>query len=158
MYRLLLAISLILPLFLLPACVNETPDGADPVTVGMRVPRFEVTTLDGDVFSTRGDLTGEMMIIFFNTECPDCERELPLVQQYYDRTLTIPADRRTRLICISREENARSVSDYWHQHDFTMPVAACDDRAVYSLFAISGIPRVYTIRDGIICSVSSSLP
>lgn len=154
MSRLLLIISLLLPLLIFPSCIVEEDGSPDIVAVGMRVPSFEVTTLSGEVFSTRGDLHGEMLIVFFNTECPDCQRELPVIQQYYEETLALPAGQRTRVICISREEGAGPVGSYWQRHGFTMPVAACEDRAVYSLFATSGIPRIYRVTDGIITSIS----
>lgn len=141
----------------LTGCVKEDESDPDVVTVCSPVPELEVTTLDGDTFSTLPPLHGEMLIIFFNTECQDCRKELPLIQKYYESTLLLPSDERPQLICISREEDAASVSKYWAEHDFTMPAAAAPGRYPYSLFANSGIPRVYLIKDGIISAISDSI-
>ncbi len=141
----------------LSGCVKEGEEEPDVVTVCSPVPVLEVTTLDGHTFSTRPPLTGEMLIIFFNTDCSDCRKELPLIQKYYESTLKLPADARPQLICISREEDAASVSAYWAEHNLTMPVAAAAGRYPYSLFANSGIPRVYLIENGIISAISDSI-
>ncbi|MDE5773826.1 MAG: TlpA family protein disulfide reductase [Muribaculaceae bacterium] len=151
---------IIFMLLLLPlsSCITEGDTGSDPVSVGMTVPPFEVTTLDGEIFSTRVPLKGTTYIIFFNTGCIDCRRELPLLQEQYVASLTLPAAERPRYICISREEGAEEVSRYWSENDLTLPVAACPDRSIYDLFATSGIPRIYTVVGNTVTAIDTSSP
>ena len=79
-------------------------------------------------------------IVFFNTSCTDCRKELPVVQQVYDR---YGDNGRMEFVPVSREEEAASVSRYWAEHGLTLPFSAQADRAVYNLFAFSSIPRIY---------------
>ena len=97
------------------------------------------TMNDGRVV-THESLRGKVsFIVFFNTGCKDCRRELPVIQQIYEHHPHMP------LIAISRAEDAASVAGYWQEQHFTFPYAAQEDRTVYHLFAKSGIPRIYVV-------------
>lgn len=124
-------------------CVRE-PEQTEKVRIGDQLPDFEVTLSDGRTVSTR-TLAGKCgAIIFFNTSCQDCRREFPEMQRQYEACAPLGAE----VICISREESAESVAAYWGAAGLTIPYAACEDRRIYSLFAISGIPRVYVFDGG----------
>lgn len=75
-------------LSLVSSCVNEKEDAGmqpDAVEVGDVLPEFTVVMNDGRVVES-GSLQGQpSFILFFNTECGDCRREFPLVQQMYER-------------------------------------------------------------------------
>lgn len=130
-----------LPLAL--SCVNEKEDagtGPDTVEVGDVLPDFAVVMDDGRTAGS-GSLQGKpSFILFFNTACGDCRRELPVVQQMYER---YGADGRMVFMAISREQDAVSVGEYWEDNGLTIPFSAQADRTVYRLFAYSSIPRIY---------------
>lgn len=137
----------------LTACSMNDDDVITPedniVNVGDVLPAFTVTMSDGTLLSS-SDLRGKpSLIVFFSTTCPDCQRELPLLNERY---LAHGAD--TTFVAISREESQENVAAYWSAHAFSLPYSAQTDRSVYSLFARKGIPRIY-ISDshGIICTV-----
>ena len=134
------------------SCVHEGhPEGAS-LGPGDRLPDFRVTLSDGTSVSTE-DLEGHVSLIaFFNTGCPDCREELPVLQAVYEEF----ADDIV-LLCISREEGAASVASYWEEHSLTMPWSAQDDRRVYSLFAASGIPRIYIAAPDLTISAVNSV-
>lgn len=128
-------------------CINDDePESEGEVwslQVGDRCPAFSVVTDDGEIVSTKTIKGRGAVIVFFNTSCSDCRRELPLLQQRYDRH--IAGGGAEQWVCISREEDAASVAAYWKSHDLTMPYSAQADRTVYNLFANSEIPRIYVI-------------
>lgn len=129
---------LISSLFL--SCVKEgmqIPE--DKVQVGDTIPFFEAYD---DVSSLNTDeLKGKISVItFFNTSCPDCQRELPHVQAAYEN---FKEDSLVRFIAISRDEDYKSVSSYWYYNNFNIPFISQDNREVYNLFSKQGIPRVY---------------
>lgn len=110
----------------------------DVVTVGQRLPVFDVTLADGSVFSS-ADLAGRpVVIVFFNTTCGDCRKELPTVQELYG-----DLGEAVRFVCIGRAEPAADVAAYWAANGLTLPYSAQSDRRVYELFATRAIPRVY---------------
>ncbi len=134
----------ILGLLLLIICSGCVKDKDEPVwslQVGDKLPDFEVTLNNGSRVSTESLNGFYSVIVFFNTSCEDCRRELPEMQKYYE--LCMMQNRPITFLCISREEEEVSVEAYWKEHGFTMPYSAQNDRSVYNLFASSGIPRVY---------------
>ncbi len=131
----------------LTSCVYDKEEPEISIQVGDPLPRFSVTLLDGERFSTdelAGSEIENLVILFFNTNCPDCQRELPQAQLLYDRILADETlSRTTRLICIAREEDAASIREYWAANGLTLPASPQPDRTVYNLFASTGIPRLY---------------
>ena len=130
---------------LLTGCSSiEDDETKERVAVGDRVPLFSVEMVkDGErsTFST-AQLTGETVIVFFNTTCPDCQRDLPKLNQYY---LKHKADEGFQMVAISREEGEEDVAAYWKDKGLQIPYFAQNDRRIYELFASSIIPRVYFV-------------
>lgn len=145
----------LLTIFCLASCIKDRiPQGAD-LEIGERLPEFSVTMNDGSTVST-ADLLGDIScIVFFHTGCPDCRKTLPLIQELYDRYGNWTA----RFVCISREEGAGPVAEYWSANGYTIPYSAQDDRRIYNLFATFAVPRIYiSDRDGIIRSIWTDSP
>lgn len=130
---------------LLTGCSSiEDDETKERVVVGDRVPLFSVEMVkDGErsTFST-AQLTGETVIVFFNTTCPDCQRDLPKLNQYY---LKHKADEGFQMVAISRAEGEEDVAAYWKDKGLQIPYSAQDDRRIYELFASSIIPRIYFV-------------
>ena len=133
---------------LLALSCNAVNDGDDTnvkeyVKVGDRVPVFSVDVVDSggrtSVFST-ARLTGETVIVLFNTSCGDCRRELPQLNAYY---LAHRHDKGFQMVAIAREESAESIAAYWQAQGFEIPYSPQPDRRIYNLFASAIIPRVY---------------
>lgn len=129
-------------------CVKDEPDGRT-LRPGDGVPEFTVTLQDGSSWSSSSMRGRGAVLVFFNTECADCRRELPQVQAAYEECSAkgMPVD----FICIAREQTAADISGWWDSHGLTMPYSPQPDRALYNLFASVGIPRVYVVspRGGI---------
>ena len=124
--------------------VDDDTQVVERVHVGDRVPSFSVTMTDGGeerTFST-SQLTGETVIVFFNTWCPDCQRELPRLNQYY---LQHKDDKGFQMVAISRGEGKDVVARFWSEHELLIPYAAQEDASIYELFASGIIPRVYFV-------------
>ena len=121
---------------------EEVSESEELVKVGDRLPSFSVDVTDGDshyVFSS-DHLTGRTMIVFFNTGCSDCQRELPVLNDYYLRHQSEPG---FQMVAIAREESAESIADYWQAHHLSIPYSPQSDRQIYNLFATMFIPRAY---------------
>lgn len=122
---------------------NHDNEVKEYVVVGDRVPVFTVETVGADgtrgTFST-SQLSGETVIVLFNTSCGDCRRELPRLNEYY---LEHRYDEGFQMVAISREEGAESVAAFWKEQGLSIPYSAQTDRRIYQLFASSIIPRVY---------------
>lgn len=138
----LLATVLAAVLALCGGCIKEGDEPVWSLGAGDPVPDFTVTLADGTPWHSTTQLRGHKgVIVFFNTDCADCRRELPHLQTLWETEYaeTDP----DAFICIAREQDAAEIAAYWTEHSLTMPYAPQSDRSVYSLFATSWIPRIY---------------
>lgn len=131
--------------FALSACVTDKVEPDNSLQPGDRCPNFSVALLDGRTVSSAMLRGQKSLIVFFNTECADCRRELAVVQQAYDRLPNHEPDQTPRIVCIARTQTEASVKKYWAENNLTLPVAPQPDNSVYRLFATIGIPRIYAI-------------
>lgn len=141
---------LIILLVSLSSCIGEKEELEWYLQAGEALPQFEVTTIKGEKVASADSDKAELIIVFFNTTCPDCQRELPILQKQYDENLKLPEAEQSIYICISREEGASDVERYWSENHLTLPVSAQTDRRIYSMFASIGIPRIFYAKDSII--------
>ena len=124
-------------------------DSSEFIKEGDKMPAFSVMLNDSSLLSNETLQGSPAMVVFFNTSCIDCRKELPIVQILYSKY----ADKVT-FVAISREENAESVSSYWEREKLGIPYSAQMDRGVFSLFARRGIPRIYvTDAEGVVRKV-----
>ena len=131
----------LIALCVLTSCLGklETSSSADIINVGQKLPDFEVVLSDG-MKVTSSMLQGKpSVIVFFNTACKDCQKELPLIQQLYEENTS----NKVTFLCISRAEGKASIESYWQQNKLTLPYSAQEDKTIYNKFATSTIPRVY---------------
>lgn len=123
------------------ACSFASEEGNERqelVEVGQKLPAFAVVMNDSTLVSST-DLTGKpSMIVFFNTACTDCRKELPIVQELYEEFSD-----RINFMAISRAEGRESVAAYWEKEKLEIPYSAQADRNVFGLFAKTTIPRIY---------------
>lgn len=148
-----LSISFFLFVFL-SSCIKDENKGAD-LKVGDYLPDFEVVMNDGTVVSDESLKGKTSVIVFFNTLCGDCQKELPVLQDLYDEY----ARKDIRFILISREESSESIETYWSGNSLNMPYSAQKNRDVYSKFAKMSIPRIYiNDKDGIIRYIYTDNP
>lgn len=136
--------SLILSILLcmLTACVtdDETTGGGSLVNTGDRVPDFALTAQDGSMV-TAASLEGRAYVLsFFDTKCPDCRKELQVLQQLYDQykgTVT--------LLNVPRSETEAQVQAYWEEAGLSMPYHIPHDKDLYYRFATMTVPRTYIV-------------
>ena len=120
-------------------------DKGNIVLVGDSVPAFSVTLQSGEVLSESFWREGNIVLVFFNTTCSDCRKELPLVQE-----LMQTHGKRYRFVAIGRAQDPEAASRFWQENGLTLPYTIDADRSIFSRFARIGIPRIYVIRNGVI--------
>ena len=152
----LMLLMAILVIGLLSACSEDEKSEDSPVAVrvGDLVPDFAVVGTAGQQL-TSASLRGRVCLLtFFDTGCGDCRRELPVLQQIYDR---YHGD--VVMIQVPRSQSLAEVQDYWTSAGLTLPVYAPIVPSLYYKFASSGIPRTYIIdREGIVRAVMTDSP
>lgn len=124
----------------LGGCIRDEEPQERSLAVGDRVPAFSVTLSDGRVWNSRAPRSLPAVIVFFNTGCGDCRRELPKLQAAYEEHAS-----EAEFICIAREEDEADIAKYWRENGLTLPYSPQPDRKIYNLFANTWIPRIYVV-------------
>lgn len=139
-------------------CVSESEPDGPSLAVGDSLPQFSVIMNNGELVT---DLTlkGKVpVIVFFNTGCRDCQKELPVVQELWEQYKDVSD---VKIVPIAREETKEEILEYWNTHNLTLPFSPQEGREVYNLFAPNVIPRIYVAdKKGVIkaCFDDSDMP
>lgn len=139
-------ITIALFIIAIGSCIteNENTEIVNYINPGDKIPYFTVPDQNGNLFNSTS-LTGKKsLLLFFHTECEDCRRELPIIEESYQN---FKEDTNYCFIAIAREEPVESVNKYWKENNLTLPTYFDYDRNVYSLFANSMIPRIYILNE-----------
>ena len=140
-------ISTILLFFLVSSLASSREVQTSEIRSGDSLPAFSLLTDAGDSISTETLRGRPSFIVFFHTKCFDCQKELPMVQELYEKYIG-----KVQFIAISRAQPREEVQRYWRDNCFRIPVASQNDKHVFRLFAKKTIPRIYiTDSEGIVC-------
>ncbi len=119
----------------------------DIVKVGNMMPAFTIISDNGKELKS-ATMKGKVILInFFATWCPPCQKELAAVQEtlwpkYQNNKDFI-------MLTIGREHTDADLKVYNEKKGFTFPLYPDKSREIYNLFAKSLIPRTYVIgKDG----------
>lgn len=124
------------------------------VKAGDTVPEFKLKGADGKII-TSSSLEGQAYLIsFFDTGCPDCQKEFPVLQKIYDKYKGV-----LPIFNVPRSQTADEVKEYWSKAGLSMPVYTASDPSLYYRFATSGIPRIYVVDEkGMVNAVFTDSP
>ena len=116
------------------------------VEVGDSTPPFKIETFDGSRTS-RETLKGKpLLLIFWNTWCPNCMRELPEVQRLHaafgPRGLAVLA---VNTAMNDSETRARA---YWQQQGYDFPGALDRYFETGQAFGVFSVPTVFLVDAG----------
>ncbi len=135
--------SLLLCLFTLLALSCKAQDDGDIVKVGDKMPAFTIVSDNGQQLSS-SSLKGKVVLVnFFATWCPPCQKELAEVRKtlwpkYKD-------NKNFALLVIGREHTDADLSKYNEKKGFTFPLYPDKNRSIYGAFAKNLIPRSYLV-------------
>ena len=78
-------ILLCIVLAVFSSCITDDDDdrGDFALVAGDALPQFSVEMSDGGMLNTQSFSGKVGVIVFFHTDCPDCQKELPVIQKVY---------------------------------------------------------------------------
>lgn len=133
-----------LSLFALLVWVGKAQnDNSDIVKVGDSMPAFTIVSDDGTQLPSSSFKGKVILINFFATWCPPCQKELAAVQQtlwpkYKD-------NENFQMLVIGREHTDADLKKYNEKKGFTFPLYPDKSRAIFGAFADNLIPRSYLV-------------
>lgn len=142
MKKTLLLILFAIMLFSGVSCTEKEEPSQDTIKSGQSVPEglgLPVTDIS--------------FIAFFNSKCPDCQQEMPVIQELYDKYCGA-----LNFLVIGRDMTVQQIKDYFNENDFYAPFQADPDRKIFDAFGGKCIPLCFLCKDGIIKNVWTDNP
>jgi thiol-disulfide isomerase/thioredoxin len=114
---------------------------AEAVESGGRMPPFALKTFD-DVRITEATFDGKpLVLVFWNTWCTDCRRELPVIERLASGYGPLGLDFLAVNTAINDSEaKARA---YWSKHGFSIPAAYDQTFEAGDAFSVRGVPTIF---------------
>ena len=112
---------------------------------------FTLTDLNGKSWTLK-DLKGKVVLVnFWATWCPPCQKEMPDLEALYTRF----KEQGFVVLAISEDEETQKVPPFIGERKITFPVLLDPGQKVNNLFAVEGIPKTFVYnREGALVAQS----
>lgn len=132
-------------LFVLALCFATA--GQAQVFEGQPVAAFDTLLLDGKTLPARALQGKAVLVVFWATWCPSCQRELPVLQKLYEKHRA----KGFEILALSVDADRFTVEEFWKDHDYTFPVAMNSSAQAKIFGQVRGTPTLYLIdRKGVL--------
>jgi len=113
-------------------------------TVNSTAPAFELVTFTGEAYSNDLLKGRPALLVFWAPWCKVCQRELPLLSEFYQRDKST----QLRVVSIGFADTRTNVESYvkTRKSDFAFPTAYDEDRWVAQAFKVNATPT-YVLLD-----------
>jgi len=113
------------------------------VEVGEPLPEFAIQTFDGNKAS-RATLEGKAaLVIFWNTWCPNCMKELPEINRLAEKLG--PRGLEVLAVNTAFNDSENKARAYWKKYGYVFPVGFDHDFEVGQAFGVRGVPTIFLI-------------
>lgn len=119
---------------------SATP--ATGLAVGQKAPNLQVTLLDGSVMNTSDFLGTPMWINFMATWCPQCQDELPMMEDYSSQL-----GNEMNVLVVDVGEDPKAVKDFMKSLKFALTVGVDPDGTVQRQWGAYALPVHYWLDE-----------
>ena len=131
---------------LMPMTIGAGVGGAIAAVAGSAAPSFELVTFTGEAYDNHSLKGRPTLLVFWAPWCKVCQRELPLMGQFYrqDRPAQL------RVVAIGFADTRANVEAFVKARpsDFVFPTAYDEDRWVAQAFKITATPTYVLVDAG----------
>ena len=129
---------------------------AGSAEVGEPMPEFAVQAFDGNILSRATFAGRPVMLVFWNTWCDDCMRDLPkinrMAQEFGSRGLAVLA------INTGLNDSESKARAYWKRYGYWFPTGYDGSFRIGTAFKVRGVPAVFLIDTKGIVRYKNSQP
>lgn len=127
------------------------------IEAGDPAPDFRIMTLDGNQASSRALEGKPMLLVFWNTWCPDCMRELPRINRLAE--VYVPKGLAVLAVNTAMNDSEPKARSYWTKKGYVFPTAFDKYFDIGQTFAVRGVPTIFMIDSkGIVLYKQSKIP
>jgi peroxiredoxin len=109
---------------------------------GSKAPEFTLPGIDGQEYQL-SEYKGKIVVLnFWGTYCPPCVREMPLIQNYYEKY----TDKNVEILAINENDPVVSVKAFLRQYKLTFPTLL-DKDVVRRNYGIMNYPTTVFINE-----------
>jgi thiol-disulfide isomerase/thioredoxin len=113
------------------------------VEVGEPMPDFALRTFDGNNLS-RASLKGKpFMLIFWNTWCQECKKELPIINRLALRLG--PGGVPILAVNTGLNDSESKARAYWKKYEYVFPAAFDHNFEIGTAFRVRGVPTILLV-------------
>lgn len=128
------------------ASLSDLASSVGPVeglSEGNIAPDFTVTTIDGQSISLSA-LRGDVVLLnFWGTWCAPCKREMPELQDLYQRY----GDVNFTVLGLAVRDSAEAVATFRDDNNITFPLALDENNSVTQAYAVPGQPTTFLLDE-----------
>ncbi|MBE7423166.1 MAG: TlpA family protein disulfide reductase [Zoogloeaceae bacterium] len=115
--------------------------------VGEPVPAFDTRLLEGKALPGAALKGKAVLVVFWATWCPPCQKELPELQALYEQYRS----RGFEILALSIDADQFVVEEFWKDHEYAFPVAMKAPAHTQAFGPVRGTPTLYLIdRKGVL--------
>lgn len=124
---------------------NFSKDSPDKAVVGKQAPDFVLKDLNGEKH-TLSDFEGKGVLLnFWATWCPPCQREMPYMNKLYEEY----KNKGVEIIAVNIGESKVVVDDFANRYKLKFPILIDTKSEVSNVYNVGNLPVTYLIdKDG----------
>ena len=111
---------------------------------GQQLPEFKMTTQDGNLIASSEFYDKPMLVVEWASWCPDCQKQLPIVQQMYEKY-----GEQIHFVLLNMSEPGRETKEkadqYIKEKGYTFPYYYDEDQGAADLLQVKTIPSMYLV-------------
>ena len=111
---------------------------------GQQLPEFKMTTQDGNLIASSEFYDKPMLVVEWASWCPDCQKQLPIVQQMYEKY-----GEQIHFVLLNMSEQGRETKEkadqYIKNQGYTFPYYYDVDQSAADLLQVKTIPSMYLV-------------
>lgn len=111
---------------------------------GQQLPEFKMTTQDGNLIASSEFYDKPMLVVEWASWCPDCQKQLPIVQQMYEKY-----GEQIHFVLLNMSEPGRETKEkadqYIKNQEYTFPYYYDVDQSAADLLQVKTIPSMYLV-------------
>jgi thiol-disulfide isomerase/thioredoxin len=124
--------------------------------VGEAMPDFAVQTFEGKSISSATLAGKPVMLVFWNTWCDDCLRDLPIIDRMARKF--VPRGLEVLAVNTGLNDSEGKARAYWKRYGYGFPTGFDHSFEIGQAFKVRGVPTVFLIDAKGFVRYKSSLP